>query len=197
MAGYIDHPGLQITGREERNMKHKTLLRILVPLAIVALIAGIFLIKDGQRRQEAARQAALAGGNPAWLLEETSVDVDSYKAHGLPVILDFGAEDCPPCQVMRPALEKAHEENLGLAVIKFFDVWKHPELAEGYPIQVIPSQVLFTREGSPYTPGDKVLAAGLQFDFYNHRDTGEHAMTVHVGILDEDDFRLILEDMGA
>lgn len=178
-------------------MKHKTLLRILVPLIIVALIAGIFLIKDGQRKQEAARQAALAKDNPAWLLEETSVDLDSYLSHGLPLIMDFGAEDCPPCQEMRPALEQAHEDTLGRAVIKFFDVWKHPELAAGYPIQVIPTQVLYKADGSPYTPSDKVLDAGLQFDFYHLRDTEEHALTVHVGILSEDDFKLILEDMGA
>lgn len=178
-------------------MKHKTLLRILVPVIILAVVAGLFLLKDSKRGQEKARQQALAQDNPAYLLEETSINLPAYQALGLPLILDFGAEDCPPCQEMRPALEKAHAENLGRVLIKFFDVWKRPELAAGYPITVIPTQVLFNADGSPYTPGEAVLAAGLAFETYNTRDTGEHALTVHVGMLDEADFRLILDDMGT
>ena len=178
-------------------MKRKTLLRVLVPALILGVILGIRLIKDGERKQELARQNALAENNPAYILEETSVDLQAYQAHSLPVILDFGAEDCPPCQVMRPALEKAHEDYLGRAVIKFFDVWKHPAIAGDYPISVIPTQVLFNADGSPYTPGESVLESGLRFDFYMAGDTEEHALTVHVGILEEEDFSLILGDMGA
>lgn len=178
-------------------MKHKTLLRVLVPVLILAVVFGIWLVKDGERKQELARQSALAENNPAYILEETSVDLPTYQAHKLPVLMDFGAEDCPPCQVMRPALEKTHEDFLGHAVIKFFDVWKHPSIAGEYPISVIPTQVLFNADGSPYTPGEKVLESGLQFDFYKGGDTGDHALTVHVGILEEEDFNLILGDMGA
>ena len=178
-------------------MKLKTLLRVLVPVLILTVILGIWLIKDGERKQELARQSALAENNPANILEETSVDLPAYQAHKLPVILDFGAEDCPPCQVMRPALEKAHEDFLGRAVIKFFDVWKHPAVAMGYPISVIPTQVLFNADGSAYTPGESVLESGLQFDFYKAGDTEERSLTVHVGILNEEDFNLILSDMGA
>lgn len=178
-------------------MKLKTLLRVLVPVLILTVILGIWLIKDGERKQELVRQSVLAENNPANILEETSVDLPTYQAHKLPVILDFGAEDCPPCQVMRPALEKAHEDFLGRAVIKFFDVWKHPAAAGGYPISVIPTQVLFNADGSAYTPSESVLESGLQFDFYSAGDTEERSLTVHVGILNEEDFNLILSDMGA
>lgn len=178
-------------------MKKSTLLRILIPVLILVAIGALYLSKDNQRKQEAERQAILTKDNPAFILEETSVDLAAYQAHKLPLILDFGAEDCPPCQIMRPALETAHEKNLGRAVIKFFDVWKHPEAAGDYPISVIPTQVLFNADGTPYTPSPDVQRAGLNFDIYHKTGTEEHALTVHVGILTEEQFELILKDMGA
>lgn len=178
-------------------MKHKTLLRVLVPVLILALVGGLWLMKNSQRAAESARQMALAKDNPVYLLEDTAVDLPLYQAQGLPIIMDFGAEDCPPCQEMRPALEQAHEDNLGRATIKFFDVWKRPELTGSYPIAVIPSQVLMHPDGRPYQPSEEVLQKGLNFEFYDDISTKEHALTVHVGILDAADFELILQDMGA
>lgn len=174
---------------------NKKVLRIIVPILILVAVAGIWLIKDQQDKQEKARQLAVAN-DPAFVLEESTFDLAAYQAHQLPLILDFGAEECGPCQQMRPDMEKAHQETLGKAVIKFFDVWKRPELAADYPVRVVPTQVFMNPDGSPYVPGEKVTASGLQFSTYNHRETGEHALTVHEGILTLDDFRLILQDMG-
>lgn len=177
--------------------KHKTLLRIVIPVLIVAAIGALWLVKNNQRAQSAESQLAAAGDNPAFVLEDTAFNMESYLAHGLPIVLDFGAEDCVPCQQMRPALEKAHKEYLGRGLIKFFDVWKKPELAGDYPIMVVPSQVILNADGTPYQPGEKAQSAGLQFEQYNHRDTGQHALTMHIGKLDEAQFRLIFEDMGV
>lgn len=176
-------------------MKSKKMLRILVPLLILAVIGGIYLVKQNQERAKAAAQLDLAG-DAAFVLEETTFDLAAYQAHGLPLILDFGAEDCVPCQQMRPALEAAHEGSLGKAVIKFFDVWKRPELAAGYPLRVVPTQAFYLADGSPWMPGEELKDSGLNFSLYNHQDSGEHALTLHEGMLDEEDFRLILADMG-
>lgn len=173
----------------------KRVLRIVVPILIVVAVAGMWLMKDHQQKQEKARQLAVAS-DPAFVLEESTFDLAAYQAHNLPLILDFGAEECGPCQQMRPDLEKAHQETLGKAVIKFFDVWKRPELAADYPVRVVPTQVFMYPDGSPYVPGDKVREAGIQFSTYSHRESGEHALTVHEGILTLEDLRLILQDMG-
>lgn len=178
-------------------MSKKTLLRIVVPVLILVGVGAFWFIKDGQRQAAAERQQVVAKDHPGFVLEEKAVDLDALKAHMLPLIMDFGAEDCQPCQIMRPALEKAHADYMGRAVIKFFDVWKHEGIATGYPVRVIPTQVLFTADGKPYEPSDEVMKAGLNFEFYNHKDTETHALTVHVGILDDKAFELILKDMGV
>lgn len=41
------------------------------------------------------------------------------------------------------------------------------------PIQVIPTQVLFNADGTPFVPSDE-LAQKIQFDMYSSRDTEEH-----------------------
>ncbi len=177
-------------------MKHKHVLRVVIPVLVILAAAGLWLMKDAQRTASAQLQQAVAGDNPAFVLEDTEFDLDSYLSHGLPVVLDFGAEECGPCQVMRPALEATHQKTLGKALIKFFDVWKRPQLSQDYPVMVVPTQVFLNADGTPYQPSEKVLGSGLQFEQYTHRDTGEHALTMHVGILNEDQFRLIFEDMG-
>ena len=54
----------------------------------------------------------------------------------------------------------------------------------------------YLADGSPWMPGEELKDSGLNFSLYNHQDTGEHALTLHEGMLDEEDFRLILADMG-
>lgn len=176
-------------------MKSKKLLRFAVPLLILAVAAGLYVFKQNQERQKAAAQLALAG-EAAFVLEETTFDLASYQAHKLPLILDFGAEDCVPCQQMRPDLEAAHRDTLGRAVIKFFDVWKHPELGAGYPLRVVPTQAFFTADGKPWQPGEEFKESGLNFTLYSHKDGGGHALTLHEGMLDRDDFSMILAGMG-
>ncbi|NLD34107.1 MAG: thioredoxin [Clostridiales bacterium] len=176
-------------------MSSKKWLRILVPVLILAAAGGLYAFKNHQTQQKAAQQLALAG-DPAFVMEETTFDLQAYQAHQLPIILDFGAEECGPCQVMRPDLEATHQKTLGKAIIKFFDVWKKPDLATDYPIRVVPTQVFFHADGTPYTPSDKVQAADLSFSLFDHIDTGEHSLTVHEGILNEEQFDLILADMG-
>lgn len=176
-------------------MKNKNLLRIIVPLLIVIVAAGIYLYKDQQEKQEAARQLALAG-DPAFVLQETSFNLEQYQAHKLPLILHFGADDCPPCQEMRPALEATHRKTIGTAVIKYFDVWKQPELSQDYPIRVVPTQVFILADGKPYMPSEAMKDSGIDFQIYNQRDSGAHALTLHEGILSEEQFQLILKDMG-
>lgn len=177
-------------------MASKKLLRILVPVLIVAAVAGIWLYKDHQTKAEALRQRALVD-DPAFVLQETSFDLAAFQAHKLPLILHFGSDDCPPCQAMRPALESTHQKMLGKAVIKYFDVWKQPELAMDYPVRVVPTQVFVLADGSPYEPSKSVEDSGIEFLTYEDRETHEHKLTVHEGMLDEAQFQLILNDMGV
>ena len=94
---------------------------------------------------------------------------------------------------MAPILKSMNEQMQGKAIIKFVDVWKNSESANGFPIQVIPTQVLINSEGNPYVPNSDL---GINFTMYSDRDTKKHIFTVHQGGLSEEQMRLIIKDMG-
>jgi thioredoxin 1 len=95
---------------------------------------------------------------------------------------------------MAPVLQIMNAETQGKAIIKFVDVWKHAEAADGFPIQVIPTQIFIKADGTPYEPSEDIE---VEFTMYTYKETGEHAFTVHQGGLTEDQMRAILADMGV
>lgn len=171
--------------------KKKNLIRILVPVCIGIVIVGIWIIKNAHK----SNGDLVAPKNEAdFSLQASAVDLGTLRAYNLPIILDFGSDSCIPCKRMAPVLEKMNEEMQGKAIIKFVDIQKYTDAADGYPIQVIPTQVFINADGTAYVPGDDVE---VEFTLYTYKETGEHAFTVHQGALSEKQMRLILADMGV
>lgn len=116
-----------------------------------------------------------------------------YRASGVPVIIDFGADSCIPCKEMAPVLVALHDELKGKAIIRFVDVWKYRDLADGIPLQVIPTQVFFDAEGNPFTPSEKLQ---IQMNQYVTKDTNEHVFTTHEGGITKEQLLAVLAEMG-
>lgn len=172
--------------------KKKTLwVKILIPVLIIAVIGGIWVVKT------TSKQPTENISNELFKLSETTeIDFKALSEYGLPVIADYGADSCIPCKQMAPVLKKLNEELQGKAFIKFVDVWQNANAAANVPVQVIPTQVIFNADGTPFVPSDE-LSSQIQFDMYTHRETGEHIFTVHQGGLTEEQMRAILAEMGV
>ena len=112
-------------------------------------------------------------------------------------MIDFGSDECVPCKEMAPVLEKANGESQGKALVKFVDVWDNPSAANGFPVQVIPTQVFFDADGSPYVPSEGLPEKlGLELLAYEDKE-GTHVFTAHQGALNNEQLGGILADMGA
>lgn len=61
----------------------------------------------------------------------------------IPVLVDFWAPWCAPCQRSKPILEKLALDVDGLAKVVLVNVDEEPELAEKYEILSIPTLALF------------------------------------------------------
>lgn len=186
---------------------NKTLfIKVLVAVLILAVIGGMWFVKNQPNISEKTESEQLSQEKTElpeklqsadFSLNITEiVDFEALAEYEIPVIVDYGADSCIPCKQMAPLLEKLNEEMYGKAFIKFADVWKYPEAASNVPVQVIPTQVFFNADGTPFEPSDKLLEQ-VVFDYYSHVDTGEHIFTVHQGGLTEEQMRLILAEMGV
>ncbi len=188
---------------EQNKSSKKLVLKIVLPILIAIVIAGIWYVKTNENssrtasaQSDAAEQNAdmtTAAANPDFVLSANEIDLDHLKSYGLPIIIDFGSDSCIPCQEMAPVLEKMNEEWQGRVIVKFVDVWKNSDAADNFPVQVIPTQFIFDAEGKPYVPSGNV---GIQFQMYSLKDTEEPIYTAHQGGLTEEDFRAIFAEMG-
>ena len=69
-------------------------------------------------------------------------EADVLQAHE-PVVVDFTAVWCPPCQMMAPVVEKLADEFAGKVKIGKLDTDANPEIAIRYGVSGIPTLGLF------------------------------------------------------
>ncbi len=178
--------------------KKKTKAKIMVPLIIVLIIAGIWFAKELQRGPAGD---VMDGGdgeiviqNEDFALNATEeFDLERLKAYGLPMMIDFGSATCPPCREMAPALKKVHGGLLEKVIIKYVDVDNLREITADYPIRVVPTQLFFDKDGKPFMPADPEASQML---IYTAKDTEEHVFTAHEGALTERQMLEIFAEMG-
>ncbi|MFB2920716.1 MULTISPECIES: thioredoxin [Aerosakkonema] len=75
----------------------------------------------------------------------------------VPVLVDFFATWCGPCQMMAPILEQVNAQMQGRVKIVKIDTDKYPRLASEYGIQALPTLVLF-KNGKPVNRIEGVLS---------------------------------------
>lgn len=165
-------------------------IKILIPLLIVITITVIWIVKNSTEKKIISQN----NDTIQFSLNVTeSLDLDELKAHGLPILINFGVDYCPNCKKMAPDLEELNKELQGKAIILFVDIGKNQSLASGYPIRVIPTQLLITNDGKPYIPSGS-LNAGIQM--YSSQETDEHVLTTHEGVVDKKTMLTMLKEMG-
>ena len=69
---------------------------------------------------------------------------DNTISNGV-TLVDFWAEWCGPCKMMKPILEKLHQEMSDKIRIIKIDIDKSPAAAKAYQVQSVPTLVLIQK----------------------------------------------------
>ena len=115
----------------------KTPMKIVIVVALCALVAGAVALKQAKAPAESKDVAAADSADPA----------SGAPKVALPRLVDLGAGKCIPCKKMAPILEELKKEYAGRMTVEFIDVWKNPDAGKAYGIEMIPTQIFYDAGG--------------------------------------------------
>jgi len=75
-------------------------------------------------------------------------DFQKAQVRGLPMLVEFGFQACPPCKMMKPilkSLDKEHSEDFAIAYI---DTVVNPDIVREYSIQAAPTLIFYDKDGN-------------------------------------------------
>ena len=81
----------------------------------------------------------------------------------LPVLVEFGADWCPPCKMLEPIMNELARRYVGKMNVGTLDSDAYPEISQRFGVMGLPTLILF-QNGAPveriigYTPRERLEA---------------------------------------
>ena len=99
-------------------------------------------------------------GQHTVVLNESNFEAEVVKSN-VPVLVDFWATWCGPCQMIAPTIDEVANEMNGKAKVGKVDVDQSPNLASQFNVQSIPTVIVFNGG----KPGQPMIGAKRKSDY--------------------------------
>ena len=172
------------------------ILKAIIILLVILLACGVFIIKKTTTGDVASFQSNVDAAasdlqSDREELELEGFTADMIKNNDKPMIIVMGESWCQPCLRMMPDLRDLSASVDDIS-IKYLDLEKNPEAFSVFPIRVTPTIAVFMENGVPFTPPDD---SAIDYLLYTYKDNGEHALTIHEGMLTRAQLDMMIEDI--
>lgn len=77
------------------------------------------------------------------VVEITEQNFESFLASEQPLVVEFGAEWCRPCQSLKPVLNELSETYKNKVVVSTCDVEENNDIAVKYTVRNVPTIIFF------------------------------------------------------
>ncbi|MBW8017055.1 MAG: thioredoxin family protein [Planctomycetes bacterium] len=104
---------------------------LLLAIGIIVVIAAVFISSHSQYDAFVKK-----------------FDFHKAQARGLPMLVEFGFQACPPCKLMKPVLESLDKEYSEDFAIGYIDTINNRETAKQYNIEAAPTLIFYDKDGN-------------------------------------------------
>ncbi|MCJ7680334.1 MAG: thioredoxin family protein [Candidatus Aminicenantes bacterium] len=119
-----------------KHIKHAMILPLL-------LFFCLFCASKSEEQTGDQTTEQQADSHDSLIIQDAQPDFSQFKV----TFIELGADKCIPCKAMQPVMKEIAQEYKGTIQVVFYDVWKTPQFAQDYNIQLIPTQVFIDKNG--------------------------------------------------
>ena len=177
-------------------MKSKKIIQGAVIVVILMLVIAVYIIKNSGFSDMSGMQETIDGAAASLQSGRTPLEIENFTPDMLtesekPMIIVMGEEWCQPCLRMLPDLTEL-QRTVDDIEIRYLDLEANQAAFDYFPIRVTPTIAVFEPAGEPFTPPED---SEIDYILYTYRDTGEHALTIHEGMLTREQLETMIEDL--
>jgi len=122
-------------------------MKIIVVVGLIIIVGVVIAVKQHSKAKYPEQSSIVNAQTP---VTSKTAPIDPQKspaAEELPKLVDLGADKCIPCKMMAPILDELKQTYAGKLEVVFIDVWKNPDQAKAYNINLIPTQIFYGAAG--------------------------------------------------
>lgn len=151
----------------------KNLWKFIIVVILASSVLAVLILKNMGNKSEPV-QTIIEKPEPAVAEPNAAVEPNQnqpVQTRKPPTMIELGADKCVPCKMMMPVIDELRTKYKGKLEVIFYDVWKNPEYAQKYAIEIIPTQIfldpnekeLFRHQG--YFPKEEILTKWEELGF--------------------------------